>query len=80
MDPIRRHLLKAAGLFVASRAFANDQQGTNMQPSSVKPRHVLCFLGKDDSLLHPPMAVARTIATRARQTSVDWARHPRWYF
>ena len=33
-----------------------------MQPSSVKPRHVLCFLGKDDSLLQPPKAVARTIA------------------
>ncbi|QHP71953.1 hypothetical protein EI171_34470 [Bradyrhizobium sp. LCT2] len=62
MEPIRRHLLKAAGLFVASRAFANDQQGTSMQPSSVKPRHVLCFLGKDDSLLQPPKAVARTIA------------------
>lgn len=61
MDPIRRHLLKAAGLFVASRAFANDQQGTSMQPSSVKPRHVLCFLGKDESLLHPPKAVAKTI-------------------
>ncbi len=33
-----------------------------MQPSSVKPRHALCFLGKDESLLHPPEAVARTIA------------------
>ncbi len=33
-----------------------------MQPSSVKPRHVLCFLGKDDSLLQPPKAVAKTIA------------------
>ncbi|MBB4262081.1 MULTISPECIES: hypothetical protein [unclassified Bradyrhizobium] len=62
MDPIRRHLLKAAGLFVASRAFANDQQGANMQPSSVKPRHVLCFLGRNDSLLRPPKAVAKTIA------------------
>lgn len=62
MDPIRRHLLKAAGLFVASRAFASDQQGANMQPSSVKPRHVLCFLGKNESLLHPPKAVAKTIA------------------
>jgi hypothetical protein len=62
MDPIRRHLLKAAGLFVASRAFASDQQEASMQPSSVKPRHVLCFLGKDESLLHPPKAVARTIA------------------
>ncbi|PWE79806.1 hypothetical protein XF30_26570 [Bradyrhizobium sp. SUTN9-2] len=62
MDPIRRHLLKAAGLFVASRAFASDQQGANMQPSSVKPRHVLCFLGKNEILLHPPKAVAKTIA------------------
>ncbi|MFK4487964.1 hypothetical protein [Bradyrhizobium sp. USDA 336] len=62
MDPIRRHLLKAAGLFVASRAFASEQQGANMQPSSVKPRHVLCFLGKNESLLHPPKAVAKTIA------------------
>lgn len=33
-----------------------------MQKSSVKPRHVLCFLGKDDSLLHPPTEVKRTIA------------------
>nr|WP_271510858.1 hypothetical protein [Bradyrhizobium sp. CCBAU 11357] len=33
-----------------------------MQPSSVKPRHVLCFLGKNESLLHPPKAVAETIA------------------
>lgn len=33
-----------------------------MPPSSVKPRHVLCFLGKDESLLHPPKAVAKTIA------------------
>jgi len=33
-----------------------------MSPSTVKPRHVLCFLGKDDSLLHPPKAVAKTIA------------------
>jgi hypothetical protein len=32
-----------------------------MSPSSVKPRHVLCFLGKDESLLHPPKAVAKTI-------------------
>ncbi|WFU22637.1 hypothetical protein QA649_31800 [Bradyrhizobium sp. CB1717] len=66
MDPIRRHLLKAAGLFVASRAFADDQppnqRETNMQPSSVKPRHVLCFLGKNESLLHPPKAMAKTIA------------------
>lgn len=62
MDPIRRHLLTAGGLFVATRAFANDQQASNMQPSSVKPRHVLCFLGKSDSLLQPPKAVARTIA------------------
>ncbi|WP_349540753.1 hypothetical protein [Bradyrhizobium sp. DOA1] len=33
-----------------------------MQPSPVKPRHVLCFLGKDEGLLHPPKAVAKTIA------------------
>ena len=33
-----------------------------MQPSQVKPRHVLCFLGKDESLLRPPKAVANTIA------------------
>ncbi|MCP3442726.1 hypothetical protein NLM32_17050 [Bradyrhizobium sp. CCGUVB14] len=32
-----------------------------MSASSVKPRHVLCFLGKDESLLHPPKAVAKTI-------------------
>ncbi|MGY8634839.1 hypothetical protein RAD15_20405 [Bradyrhizobium sp. 14AA] len=66
MDPIRRHLLKAVGLFAASRAFAEDQpsiqRGANMQPSSVKPRHVLCFLGKDESLLQPPKAAARAIA------------------
>ena len=62
MDPIRRHLLKAAGLFVATRAFANDQPGASMQPSSVKPRHVLCFLGKDASLLQLPKSVAKTIA------------------
>ncbi|PDT86035.1 hypothetical protein CO669_30730 [Bradyrhizobium sp. Y36] len=62
MDPIRRHLLKAAGLLIATRAFADDPQGATMQPSSVKPRHVLCFLGKDDSLLQPPKAVAKTIA------------------
>ncbi|AMA57155.1 hypothetical protein [Bradyrhizobium sp. CCGE-LA001] len=62
MDSVRRHLLKVAGLFAASRAFANDQQGTTMQPSPVKPRHVLCFLGKDEGLLHPPKAAAKTIA------------------
>lgn len=62
MDLLRRHLLKAAGLFVTTRAFANDPQGANMQPSSVKPRHVLCFLCKDESLLDPPKAVAKTIA------------------
>jgi hypothetical protein len=33
-----------------------------MQSSSVKPRHVLCFLGKDESLLHPRQAAAKTIA------------------
>lgn len=33
-----------------------------MPPSTVKPRHVLCFLGKDESVLHPPKAVAKTIA------------------
>ena len=33
-----------------------------MQPASVKPRHVLCFLGKDEKLLQPPKAVAKTIA------------------
>jgi hypothetical protein len=62
----RRHLLKAIGLFAAAPAWANDhpsiQRGTDMQPSSVKPRHVLCFLGKDDSLLHPPTAIAKMIA------------------
>ena len=62
MDPIRRHLLKAAGLFVATRAFADDPPGASMQPSSVKPRHVLCFLGKNENLLQPPKAVAKTIA------------------
>jgi hypothetical protein len=66
MNHLRRHLLKAVGLFAASRAWANDQpsipRGTDMQPSSVKPRHVLCFLGKDDSLLHPPKAATKTIA------------------
>ncbi|MFB6415810.1 MULTISPECIES: hypothetical protein [Bradyrhizobium] len=62
MDPIRRHLLTVAGLFVATRAFANDQQGATMPPSPVKPRHVLCFLGKDERLLQPPKALARTIA------------------
>jgi hypothetical protein len=66
MDHLRRQLLKAVGLFVASRAWADDQpsnqRGTDMQPSSVKPRHVLCFLGKNDSLVHPPKAVAKTIA------------------
>ncbi|WP_025035009.1 hypothetical protein [Bradyrhizobium sp. DOA9] len=62
MDPIRRHLLKAAGLLIATRAFADDQPGATMQPSPVKPRHVLCFLGKDASLLQPPKAVAKTIA------------------
>jgi len=66
MDQFRRHLLKAIGLLAAAPAWANDhqsiQQGTDMQTSSVKPRHVLCFLGKDDSLLHPPDAVAKTIA------------------
>jgi hypothetical protein len=29
-----------------------------MPSSAVKPRHVLCFLGKDESLLHPSKAVA----------------------
>jgi hypothetical protein len=56
----------AAGFFAASRAFANEQpsirQGAAMQPSTVKPRHVLCFLGKDEGLLHPPEAVVKTIA------------------
>ena len=33
-----------------------------MPSSAVKPRHVLCFLGKDESLLHPSKAVANTIA------------------
>lgn len=33
-----------------------------MLPSPVKPRHVLCFLGKDDSLLNPPKAAAKAIA------------------
>ncbi|WP_249125639.1 hypothetical protein [Bradyrhizobium manausense] len=33
-----------------------------MQPSSVQPRHVLCFLGKDESLLHPSAGVKKTIA------------------
>jgi hypothetical protein len=32
-----------------------------MPSSAVKPRHVLCFLGKDESPLHPPKAVANTI-------------------
>jgi hypothetical protein len=62
-DRVRRHLLKGAGLFAASRAFAKDQpstqRGTDMP---VKPRHVLCFLGKDEKLLQPPKDVARTIA------------------
>jgi hypothetical protein len=62
----RRHLLKAIGLFAAAPAWADDhpsiQRGTDMQPSSAKPRHVLCFLGRDDSLLHPPKAVTKTIA------------------
>src|SRR5690242_489080 len=62
MDPIRRHLLKAAGLVVATRAFADDPPGASMQPSSVKPRHVLCFLGMNENLLQPPKAVAKTIA------------------
>jgi hypothetical protein len=66
MDQFRRHLLKAIGLFAAAPAWANDQpsiqQGTTMQSSSVKPRHVLCFLGKDESLLHPPKPVGKTIA------------------
>ena len=62
MDPIRRHLLKAAGLLIATRAFANDRQGATMQPSPVKPRHMLCFLGRDDKLLQLPKAMAKTIA------------------
>lgn len=66
MNRLRRHLLKTVGLLAASRAFAGDratpQQGTDMRPSSVKPRHVLCFLGRDDRLLNPPKAVAKTIA------------------
>ncbi|MCG2625524.1 hypothetical protein L6654_02725 [Bradyrhizobium sp. WYCCWR 13023] len=66
MNPFRRHLLKAIGLLAAVPAWASDdqsiQQGKDMQPSSVKPRHVLCFLGKDDGLLHPPKAVATMIA------------------
>ncbi|WP_298240031.1 hypothetical protein [uncultured Bradyrhizobium sp.] len=62
MDPIRRHLIKAAGLLIATRAFADDPQGASMQPSSVKPRHVLCFLGKNECLLQPPKTVAKTIA------------------
>jgi hypothetical protein len=33
-----------------------------MPSSAVKPRHVLCFLGKDESLLYPSKAVANTIA------------------
>ncbi|OAF11153.1 hypothetical protein [Bradyrhizobium neotropicale] len=33
-----------------------------MQASSIKPRHVLCFLGRDEGLLHPPKAAAKTIA------------------
>jgi hypothetical protein len=65
MDRIRRHLLKALGLLAVNRAWANDQLtvqgGADMQPSSVKPRHVLCFLGQDESLLHPPKAVAKMI-------------------
>jgi hypothetical protein len=65
MDQIRRHLLWGFGLFAANRAWANDQHSqreADMQPSSVKPRHVLCFLGKDEGLLQPSKAVARTIA------------------
>ncbi|MET3909628.1 hypothetical protein ABID59_003985 [Bradyrhizobium sp. S3.3.6] len=33
-----------------------------MPSSAIKPRHVLCFLGKNESLLHPPKAAANTIA------------------
>jgi hypothetical protein len=66
MDQIRRHLLWGLGLFAANRAWANDQhpvqREADMQPSSVKPRHVLCFLGQDEGLLQPSKAVARTIA------------------
>jgi hypothetical protein len=65
MNRFRRHLLKAIGLFATAPAWADDgssQQGTAMQPSSVKPRHVLCFLGKDDGLLHPPTAAAKVIS------------------
>lgn len=70
MDRTRRTLLKAVGLFVpqvASQvAWANErpaaQLGATMQKSSVRPRHVLCFLGMDESLLQPPKAVEKTIA------------------
>jgi hypothetical protein len=62
MDRFRRQLLWSIGLFAASPAWANDQREMDMQPSSVKPRHVLCFLGKDESLLHPPKAAAKAIA------------------
>jgi hypothetical protein len=66
MDQIRRNLLWGIGLLAAGRAWAGGQpsiqRGANMQPASVKPRHVLCFLGKDEKLLHPPKAMAKTIA------------------
>src|SRR5437868_1262020 len=69
MDRIRRQLLWGlgcgVGLLATRHAWADDQLptqgGADMSPSTVKPRHVLCFLGKDESLLHPPKAVARMI-------------------
>lgn len=55
----------AAGLLVPQTAWADDrpsgQTGANMPTPSIKPRHVLCFLGKDQALLHPPTAVEKTI-------------------
>lgn len=61
MDPVRRTLLKAVGLLAPHAAWAGDAPVTEMQKPAVKPRHVLCFLGKDESLLHPPKDVVKTI-------------------
>nr|WP_284267302.1 hypothetical protein [Bradyrhizobium iriomotense] len=62
MNPVRRTLLKAVGLLAPHVAWAGDAPVTEMQKPAVKPRHVLCFLGKDESLLQPPKDVVKTIA------------------
>ena len=73
MNVSRRRLLETLALTPVAAASAGEAMSSTQVASQVKPRHVLCFLGRQGQLAHLSDAVLGAVNDFATDFTVDSA-------